>query len=173
MAVSIQNPANFLNCIVTGDETWVSHHTPENKRQSMQWRHTHSPTANKFKTSPSNRKITATFFWDRKGPLLGNFWPRGDTNNAAAYCETLKKLRRAVQNKQRGMLTRGVCLLHDNACPHTARAMQELLQSFKWEVLAHPPHSQDLAPSDYHLFSKLKKVWLERLFQMMMRFKTW
>jgi hypothetical protein len=27
---------------VTGDETWVCHHTPENKRQSMQWRHTHS-----------------------------------------------------------------------------------------------------------------------------------
>jgi hypothetical protein len=35
--------------------------------------------------------------------------------------------------------------------------MQELLQSFKWEVLAHPPHSPDLAPSDYHLFSKLKE----------------
>jgi histone-lysine N-methyltransferase SETMAR len=32
---------DFLDCIVTGDETLVSHHTPENKRQSMQWRHTH------------------------------------------------------------------------------------------------------------------------------------
>jgi hypothetical protein len=39
---------------------------------------------------------------------------------------------------------------------HTARATQEFLHSFKWEVLAHPPHSPDLAPSDYHLFSKLK-----------------
>jgi hypothetical protein len=55
------------------------------------------------------------------------------------------------------MLTRGVCLLHDNAHPHTARAMQELLQSFKWEVLAHPPHRPDLAPSNYHLFAKLKE----------------
>jgi hypothetical protein len=27
---------DFLDCIVAGDETWVSHHTPENKRQSMQ-----------------------------------------------------------------------------------------------------------------------------------------
>jgi histone-lysine N-methyltransferase SETMAR len=26
---------DFLDCIVTGDETWVSHHTPENKRQSV------------------------------------------------------------------------------------------------------------------------------------------
>jgi hypothetical protein len=27
----------------------------------------------------------------------------------------------------------------------------------KWEVLAHPSHSPDLATSDYHLFSKLKE----------------
>ncbi|GFY11564.1 histone-lysine N-methyltransferase SETMAR [Trichonephila clavipes] len=30
----------FLERIVTGDETWVSHITPESKRQSMEWRHT-------------------------------------------------------------------------------------------------------------------------------------
>jgi histone-lysine N-methyltransferase SETMAR len=35
--------------------------------------------------------------------------------------------------------------------------MQELLQSFKLEVLDHPPHSPDLAPRDCHLFSKLKE----------------
>lgn len=33
----------FLDSIVTGDETWVCHYTPESKRQSLQWRHTHSP----------------------------------------------------------------------------------------------------------------------------------
>jgi hypothetical protein len=53
-----------------------------------------------------------------------------------------------IQNK-----LRGICLLHVNAHPHTARTTQELLQSFKWEV----PHSPDLAPSDYHLVFKLKK----------------
>jgi hypothetical protein len=31
MAVLIQNPNEFLHCILTEDETWVSHHTPENK----------------------------------------------------------------------------------------------------------------------------------------------
>jgi hypothetical protein len=30
MAVSIQIPADSMDCIMTGDETWVSHHTPEN-----------------------------------------------------------------------------------------------------------------------------------------------
>jgi hypothetical protein len=85
MAVYIENPTDFLDCIVMGDETWVSHHTPENKRQSVQWRHTHSPTAKKFRTSPSNRKIMATLFWDRRGPLLVNFLPRGDTISAAVF----------------------------------------------------------------------------------------
>jgi histone-lysine N-methyltransferase SETMAR len=31
------------------------------------------------------------------------------------------------------------------------------LQTFKWEVLGHPSHSPDLAPSDCHLFGKLKE----------------
>jgi hypothetical protein len=29
----------FLNFIVTGDETWGFHHTPESKQQSLQWHH--------------------------------------------------------------------------------------------------------------------------------------
>jgi hypothetical protein len=35
----------FLDGIVTGGETWISYTTPETKRQSMQWRHTHSSSA--------------------------------------------------------------------------------------------------------------------------------
>jgi hypothetical protein len=110
----------FLDGKVTGDGTWVFHHTPETTPQSMQRRHIHSPPAEKLRTSTSTSKIMATVFWVRMGPLLVDFLPRGDTINAAAYCETLKRLRPAIHNKRRGMLTRGVCLLHDNARPHTA-----------------------------------------------------
>ena len=41
---------DFLDCIVTRDETSVFHHTPENKLQSVQWRHIHSSAAKKFRT---------------------------------------------------------------------------------------------------------------------------
>lgn len=146
----------FLDSIVTGDETWVAHYTPETKRQSQQWRHTTSPSAKKCKTQISAKKIMASVFWDRKGIILVEFLPHGETINAARYCETLKKLRRAIQNKRRGMITKGVCLLHDNARPHTANLTKALLDSFGWDVLDHPPHSPDLAPSDYHLFTSLK-----------------
>ncbi|GBN68734.1 hypothetical protein AVEN_61187-1 [Araneus ventricosus] len=52
------------------------------------------------------------------------------TINANRYWETLRKLRRAIQNRRRGMLYGGIVLLHDNARPHTAAATQELLDQF-------------------------------------------
>ncbi|XP_015904956.1 mariner Mos1 transposase [Parasteatoda tepidariorum] len=63
---------DFLSRIVTGDETWVSYDTPETKQQSMEWRHTSSPT--KVLTP---RELMCTVFWDRKGILLIDFLPRG------------------------------------------------------------------------------------------------
>jgi hypothetical protein len=42
---------------------------------------------------------------------------------------TLQKLHRAIQNKRRGMLSRGVVMIHDNAHPHTAVAKQNLNNS--------------------------------------------
>uniref|UniRef100_A0A1B6DMM9 Mariner Mos1 transposase n=1 Tax=Clastoptera arizonana TaxID=38151 RepID=A0A1B6DMM9_9HEMI len=68
----------------------------------------------------STRKLMATIFWDRRGVLLIDFMALGDTINANAYCETLKKLRWAIQNRRRGLLSDGVILLHDNARPHAA-----------------------------------------------------
>ncbi|PNF29706.1 hypothetical protein B7P43_G13075, partial [Cryptotermes secundus] len=46
---------------------------------------------------------------------------------------------------------------HDNARPHAARQTVAQLQQFGWNIITHPPYSPDLAPSDYHLFPKLKE----------------
>ncbi|KAJ4439542.1 hypothetical protein ANN_07666 [Periplaneta americana] len=42
------------------------------------------------------------------------------------------------------------------ARPHTAASTRGLLDQFGWEIFDHPPYSPDLAPSDFHLFTKLK-----------------
>lgn len=151
---------SFLDRIVTGDETWVKYVNPETKEQSKVWAHTASPhKPTKARQDFSKRKLMASVFWDSKGVLLVEFMERGATINADAYIETLKNLRRAIQNKRRGLLSSGVVLLHDNARPHAAQKTKDLLDTFKWDVFAHPPYSPDLAPSDYHLFMHMKK-WL-------------
>ncbi|GFR95029.1 sorting nexin-13 [Elysia marginata] len=51
----------FLDSIVTGDETWLHHCTPETKQDSMTWKHPSSPVAKKFKVMRSAKKIMGTF----------------------------------------------------------------------------------------------------------------
>ena len=84
-----------------------------------------------------------------------NSFPKA-TINSTVYCEMLKTLRHAIQNKRRGMLSATVLLLHNNAQQHSAAQTQNLITSFKWEQMDHSPYSPDLAPSDYHLFLHLK-----------------
>lgn len=142
--------------IVTGDETWIHHFTPESKRQSMVWQKKGDKAPQKAKVVESSGKVMATVFWDCRGVLLVDYLPRGETINAERYCGVLKKLRRAIQNKRRGLLSRKVLFIHDNARPHAARATVNLLDQFRWDVFDHPPYSPDLAPSDFHLFPVLK-----------------
>jgi histone-lysine N-methyltransferase SETMAR len=56
-------------------------------------------------------------------------------------------------------------LLHDNARTHAAARTQAMLQEFGWEVYEHPAYSPDLAPSDFHLFPKLKEFLGGRSFE--------
>ena len=65
----------------------------------------------------------------------------------------------------RGKLLRGIVLLHENACPHTAWHTQALLhEQFHWDIFKHPPYSPDLAPSDFFLFPKMKQHLVGKLF---------
>lgn len=49
--------------------------------------------------------------------------------NATRYCETLKILRRAIQNIKRGILTKEYWFLHDNARPTRHGSLTDLFKS--------------------------------------------
>ena len=155
---------NFLDSIVTGDETWAFHFTPETKQQSREWRHSSSPKPRKFKTTQSAGKVMATVIWDRKGVLLVNFMAHGTTINADRYCETLKNSDGRFRTGEWECWPREYGLLHDNARPHVARLTVALLDQFGWDIITHPPYSPDLAPCEYHLFPKLKEHLARRRF---------
>ncbi|GBN26496.1 hypothetical protein AVEN_39784-1 [Araneus ventricosus] len=99
----------FLNKIVTDDATWVCHGTPESKQRSMEWRHSRSPTKKKIQNNIAAHKIMCTVFWDRHGILLVEFLPRDETINAVRYCETLRKLKRTIQNKSEDCSVKALC----------------------------------------------------------------
>jgi len=157
----------FLSRIVTGDETWVHHYEPESKMQSMEWKHPDSPAKKKFKTQPSAGKVMLTLFWDSKRPILEDYLEKGCTINSARYSDLLaNNLKPAVRTKRRGLLSKKVLLLHDNACPHTTSHTIETIIHLGFEVLEHPSYSPDLTPSDYHLFGPLKNALQGRRFSM-------
>ena len=143
---------------MTGDESWVYHYEPESKKQSMQWKTPLSPANKKFKTQVSAGKVMLTIFWDVNGPILLHFQEKGQTGNSARYSDMLvNELKPVIRSKRRGLLSKTVMLLHDNARPHTAVHTVDTLRALKFEVLKHPPYSLDLAPSDFHLFRPMKE----------------
>ena len=43
------DPGDFIDPVVTQDETWVHHFDSKSKMQSMQWKHSGSPPPKQFK----------------------------------------------------------------------------------------------------------------------------
>ena len=72
------------------------------------------------------------------------------------YSSLLVQLKDILKEKRREKVTKGVLFLHDNAPAHRALATQEKLAYLGFQCLDYPPHSLDLAPSDYHLLPGLK-----------------
>jgi len=148
----------FLGRIVTG-ETCVHYHQPEIKKASKEWRHTSSPKPKKFRTQPSAETVMLTVFWDEQGVILEHYMPKGYTVTNATYANLLKNhLHPAIKSKQRGLLSTGVMLQHDNARPHTACSTVAAIQDLSFECLPHLLYSPDLAPSDFHFFGPLKEA---------------
>jgi histone-lysine N-methyltransferase SETMAR len=64
---------DFLKKFITGDETWVHHYDPENKRQSMEYGHKKSPQPKKFQNRGLGGKSCRLFFGIRNVLFLQNF----------------------------------------------------------------------------------------------------
>jgi len=104
---------------------------------------------------PSAGKIILTDFWDLQRIYMRDFLEAGKTVNSALYTETIKNLQRRVC-RVKGSKSRN-SLLYDKARPHTAHATIDALETLRFEVLSHPPYSNDLTPSDFHFFPHHKR----------------
>ena len=84
-----------------------------------------------------------------------HFVPHGETVNAQFYAACLHNHLRRTFRRKRAQL-QNVIILHNNATPHKAICVRDLLRRWRWEVLEPPPYSPDLSPCDYDLLPKLK-----------------
>jgi histone-lysine N-methyltransferase SETMAR len=124
----------------------------------MQWKYPSSTANKKFKTQASIGKIMLTTFWDVNGSILVHVQEKGQNVTSARYSDILvNKLKNAIRSKRRGILSKRVLLIRDNARSRTAAHTVDTLCAPKFEVLKHPPYSPDLAPSDYQLFGPMKE----------------
>ena len=164
LQMAISEGDTFWERLITTDETWLPFFTPETKEDSKQWLRKGSTPPVKAKSSPMQRKIMLTAFWDQQGIIHLDFLPDNETINSEYYCQVLEDVHHHLRHRRRGKKSKGILLQQDNARPHTARRTIEKIEHLRWKLIPHPPYSPDLAPSDYALFPHMKQFLRGRRF---------
>ncbi|PNF33903.1 hypothetical protein B7P43_G06496, partial [Cryptotermes secundus] len=93
------NP-NFLNTVITGDESWVYGYDPETKMQSSLWKHPTSPRPKKAWQVRSNVKVMLAVFFKSCGVVHHEYAPQGQTITKEYYQEVLRHLRDAARRNR-------------------------------------------------------------------------
>ncbi|UYV66179.1 DBH, partial [Cordylochernes scorpioides] len=153
MLNELENKPDFLDNVVTGDESWTFQYDPETKAQSSEWHTPASPRPKKARMSKSRVKTMLIVFFDKRGLIHKEFVPQGKTVNAEFYKEVLRRLHKAVKRKRQDLAQRWR-LHHDNAPAHTAFLVTSYLTRIGVEVLPQPPYSPDMSPPNFFLFPK-------------------
>lgn len=158
LALLNRNKMEFYRRYVTMDETWLHYYTPESKRQSAEWTAVDEPNPKRAKTQQSAGKVMASVFWDANGIIFIDYLQKGTTINSDYYCALLDRLKAEIANKRPHLQKKKVLFHQDNAPCHRSMKTMAKLNELGFELLTHPPYSPDLAPSDFFLFSDLKRM---------------
>ncbi|UYV71504.1 hypothetical protein LAZ67_8003523 [Cordylochernes scorpioides] len=147
----------WMQKIITGDETWVYQYDTETKRQSSQWIERGEPKPKKARFTKSKVNTLLVTFFCINGLVHHEFIPFGRTINQEVYLGIMRRLRESVRLKRPERWQNNEWILHvDNARPHTAHVVLQFLAKHSTIQIPHPPYSPDLAPNDFFLYPKLK-----------------
>ena len=150
---------DFLETVITCDESWFFTYDPETKRQSMLWKSPNSPRTKKAKMSKSKFKAMMIVFFDIRGIVYVHWVPEGQIINQHYYIEVLTVLRERVRKRRPDLWKTKSWKLHqDNAPAHSALSVKAFFAKYGITVLDHPPYSPDLAPCEFFLFPKVKSA---------------
>ena len=95
-------------------------------------------------------------WWNFKGVIHWEFVPNGHAGDAALYSQQLERVHEIWRRRYPALVNRNSSLAawqcETSYCTNNHDKIQELGGI---ELLPQPPHSPDLAPSDYHLFRSM------------------
>ena len=157
LQLSELNPVKFSDCIVTGDESWTQHYDPLSQLEAKVWKRLGEQTPTRLYQERSAGKIMMIIFRNKDGVLFTEYLPRGTTTNGSCYASIIERLRSVIVEKQRGKVIHGVLRLHDNVPIHKCKIVQAAIRQAGFIELNYPAYSLDIAPTNYHPLSKLKK----------------
>lgn len=166
----------FLHRIVTGDEKWISYDNPVRKKS---WVDRGQPSTSTAKPNIYGPKVMLCIWWDQRGVLYYELLEcrrkpneKRETITSERYAQQLLKLNQALKEK-RPRRSGKVILQHDQARAHIGSPVENAIKELGWELLAHPPYSPDIAPSDYHLFRSMQHALAGQHFTDLEDIKKW
>ena len=136
---------------MTCDEKWVYFSNPDTQNQ---WLDPGQVAKSVEKRNQFLRKALLCVWWNFEGVIHFELVSNDRTINSELYCAQLDRMYAEVGKKFSALINRKhVLLQQDNAKPHTARQTKKKVKELDAiELLPHPAYSQNLSPSDYHLF---------------------
>ncbi|KAA6355875.1 MAG: putative mariner transposase [Streblomastix strix] len=140
--------------IFTGDESYIFYYSPH----ESQWAKEGDSIDERPKHCINDLKVMLTTFWNSEHVFVVHWTPFQTTMNATMFTEdVLKPLQKQVK-KEHNTKTIQHHIHFDNAAIHRANYTQNFISKGIFKPMKHPPYSPDLAPSDFYLFSNLKKL---------------
>lgn len=149
--------SNYVNSIVTGDETWLYYFDLPSKSRNKIWLFEDEQTRTMVKQSRSVKKKMIVVFFGRRGIISRFILAEQKTVTAKWYIDfCLTPLVQILKNLRPRSRLDTWRFHHDNAPPHKAAITQEFLTKSGLTIIEHPPYSPDLAPCDFGLFPFVK-----------------
>ncbi|XP_046475326.2 histone-lysine N-methyltransferase SETMAR-like [Neodiprion pinetum] len=136
------------------DESWVEFFTPLQRHQARSWVGPGTSAEPIPRAELHERKVSLIVGMDVHGVA---FWKTYEENitMTAERCKSF--LEEYIPKWAIHRNIRAPVLLHDNARPHKAYVVQELIEDRSWIELPHPPYSPDMNPCDFNCFGHLKR----------------
>jgi hypothetical protein len=141
------------NDIVALDESWF-YLSPD---YELVWRPRDEKSPKETDTQFNQKKFMLTIIWNPCGFHLIKVLEKGRKFNAGYYITGVSEPFSQWHSIEAAGNERKRVAHANNARPHTAKLSTQYFNDNRMKLAPHPPHSLDLAPSDFYRFEYVKR----------------